>query len=408
VRILFVSPHFPPDISALARRVHELGKQWSAAGHEVHVLCGLPGHPTGELPARYRGRLYFHERVDGIDVHRTWTYVTPNARIVRRSIAFASYAASALTVGQLQLPQPDVIVASSPQFFAAVAGVVMGWVRQVPVVVEIRDLWPQSVWEVGAISRNHPAIAFLEHLEHLVYRTADRIVVVAEPFRDHILACAPERSRADIEVITNGADLRRFHPAVEGEGMRAELGISSQEPVALYAGTHGMAHGLETVVDAARLLPNVSFVFVGEGARKEAVRDHAEGLQNVRFHAPIDGDRMPALYAAADVCLVPLRDLDVFQTVIPSKLFEIWGLAKPVVLGVRGEAARIVAEAGGGVVVRPEDPRALATAIDSLVTDPDRAAALGRAGRRRVEQRYDRSKLAQRYLDLLAEVAGAT
>ncbi len=405
MRILIVSPHFPPDVSALARRVHDLARMWATLGHDVHVLTGMPGHPDGVLPLRYRGHVRVDEDVDGARVHRAWTWVTPNAGVLRRGLAFASYGLSALTVGQVALPRPDVVVASSPQFFAAVAGLLVGRLRGAPVVVEIRDLWPRSVWELGALPREHPVIGALEALEAWVYREADQLVVVSAPFRAHIEAVAPDRRSAEVAVITNGVDLDRFRPDVDGGPMRAVLGVPDDAPLVLYAGTHGMAHALETVVEAARAVPRARFVFVGSGARKPALQALARDVPNVSFHDPISADRMPEVYAAADVCLAPLRDLPVFRTVIPSKIFEIWGVGRPVVLAVRGESEAIVRDAGGGLVVPPEDPAALASAIQRLVDDPSLARALGAAGRRAVEADYDRRALAARYAALLADVA---
>ncbi len=404
MRILLVAAHYPPDLGALATRARDLTRAWATAGHEVHVLCGLPNHPSGVIPEAYRGRGMVHEEVDGVHVHRTWVYATPNAGVVRRSAAFVSYAASVVGSGQFQVPRPDVVVTSSPQFLAAVAGVLVGRWKRRPVVVEIRDLWPRTIWEIGALPKDSPAIRLLERGERWLYRQADHIVVVTRSFVDEIRATTPDVPAARIDVVTNGVDLTRFPVSVDPEPLRRELGLSGERPVALYAGTHGLCHGLETVVDAAKRCPEVDFVLVGDGARKADLRERGRGVPNLTFHDAVPSERMPEVYALGDIGLVHLQDLPLFRTVIPSKMFEIWACRRPVVLGVEGEAARILDEAGGGVAVPPEDPDALAAAVRELARDPARRAALGEAGRRAVEQTYDRRRLAERYAGILEDV----
>lgn len=405
MRILLVSAHYPPDLGALATRASELTRAWAAEGHEVHVLCGLPSHPTGVVPPKYRGRLVYNEVIEGVHVHRTWTYATPNAGKLRRSIAFASFAVSALTIGQRHVPDPEVVVGTSPQFFAAVAGAMLARGRASPFVAEIRDLWPASIWHVGALSEHHPVIKVLERLEGWLYNEADLIVVVSDAFREPIARHVDGLSPDEVPVITNGVSLDRFDPGLDGDAVRAQFNLPVDRPVALYAGTHGMSHGLETVIDAARLTPEVTWVLVGEGARKEALVDYGRGVPNVVFLPGQPATAMPALYAMSDVALVPLRDLELFNTVIPSKLFEIWAMGRPLVLGVRGEAARIVTQSQAGVVVEPESAEALAAAVAELMADDARRAEMGAAGRRFVEEHYDRKVLAARYLRVLEGVA---
>jgi len=405
MRILFVTAHYPPDLGALATRARELATAWAADGHQVHVLCGLPSHPTGVVPPQWRGKLRSREVIDGVVVHRTWIYATPNAGKVRRSAAFASFAASALLIGDRGIPDPDVVLATSPQFLTGVAGALIARRRDRPFVLEIRDLWPRSIWEVGALPRRHPVIFALERLEGWLYRQADEIVVVTRAFRPEIARHLQGRDAADLPVITNGVTLDRFDPTLDGRAVRERLGLPLDGPIALYAGTHGMAHGLDTVVEAARQTPQVHFVLVGEGACKAALVAQGRGLANLHFLAGQPAEAMPELYALADVCLVPLRDLPLFETVIPSKMFEIWAMERPLVLGVRGEAAEIASESGAAVVVPPEDAAALSRAVSELASDPARRASMGAQGRAFVGARYDRAVLARRYAELLGRVA---
>ncbi len=400
MRILYVSPHFPPDISALSARVHDLTTRWVAAGHEVHVLCAMPCHPTGVLPKAYRRKLAVNEVVDGVHVHRRWVYATPNSGSKRRSLKYASFATS-IVASAATLPDVDVVISTSPQFFSGIAGSLLAYIKRLPLIVEIRDLWPLSITDMGMMETGSHAVKRLEALEEMLYKSADTVVVVSEPFRQHIAERTPGTTVDDIAVVTNGVDVERFHPDNDGQALRDQLGVTGT--LAVYAGTHGLAMGLTTVVEAARLAPEVTVAFIGEGAAKADVIMAAKGVPNVHFLPGQQRDAMPAIYAAADVCLVPLRDLEVFQTVIPSKMFEIWATGKPIILGVRGHAAAMTQASGGGIVVTPEDPAELAAALKRIAADPKAASAMGMSGRAHVMTDYNRDVLADRYLDIMAD-----
>jgi colanic acid biosynthesis glycosyl transferase WcaI len=405
VHILYVSQYFPPEPGAPSARVSELARAWARAGHRVTVLTGMPNHPTGVVPPRYRGRAFVRERVDGVDVLRTWIYAAPNAGRVRRSLAYASFAGSAALWGQLHAQTPDVIIATSPQCLCAVAGRFVSVTRRVPFVFEVRDLWPESIVAVGAFAAGHPMIRGLEVLEQHLYRVADRIVVVTDSFRDRLVTRGVPAEK--LSVVKNGVDLGRFVPASRETRLRAELGWNDCVIVA-YVGTHGMAHGLGAVLDTAQRLVDrrdVRFLFVGEGAERATLetRARSEGIDNVRFLGALPRDRMPEVYATADVCLVPLRKTELFTTVIPSKIFEILAMERPIVLSVAGEARGIVEASGGGVYVPPEDVGAMTRAIGDLVDNPQRRVTMGRDGRRYVVREFDREALAARYLALLEE-----
>jgi colanic acid biosynthesis glycosyl transferase WcaI len=400
MRILYVSPHFPPDISALSARVHDQTTRWVASGHEVHVLCGMPCHPTGVLPPAYKRKIAVNEGVDGVQVHRRWVYATPNSGTKRRSLSYASFAASTVA-SAATLPDVDVVISTSPQFLSGMAGSLLAYIKRLPLIVEIRDLWPLSITEMGMMDTESSTVKRLEALEEMLYKSADTLVVVSEPFRQHIADRTPGTEVDDIAVITNGVDVERFHPDNDGQALRDQLGVTGT--LAIYAGTHGLAMGLTTVVEAARLVPEVTVAFIGEGAAKADVMMAAKGVPNVHFLPGQQREAMPAIYAAADACLVPLRDLDVFQTVIPSKMFEIWASGKPVILGVRGHAAAMTKASGGGIVVTPEDPAELAAALRTLAADPKAATAMGLSGRAHVMTDYNRDVLADRYLELMAD-----
>jgi glycosyltransferase involved in cell wall biosynthesis len=409
MRVVFVCQYFPPEPGAPAGRVSELARAWARAGHEVWVVTGMPNHPTGIVPPEYRGRRIVEEDWQGVHVVRTWIYATPNAGRIRRSAAFASFAISALLMGQARVPRVDVVVATTPQILCAAAGDLMARLRAVPFVLDLRDLWPESIVAVGALPEGHPVIRALEQVARKLYADAARVVTVTDAFREVLMAGGMPADK--LSVVKNGVDLARFHPMPRATALRTQLGWEDKIVVE-YAGTHGMAHALDKVLDAAARLQrreDVRFLFVGEGAERAALEARAkrEGLANVRFLGALPRERMPEVYASADVCLVPLRKAELFTTVIPSKIFEICAMERPILLSVDGEARAIVEASGGGRFLPPEDVEAMVGAIEDLADHPERGAEMGRQGRAYVIREFDREVLAARYEAVLREVVRA-
>jgi colanic acid biosynthesis glycosyl transferase WcaI len=401
MKILYVSQYFPPEMGAPAARVYELSREWVRKGNEVTVLTGFPNHPTGIVPADYKGSFVRRETVDGIRVIRTPIYAAPNRDVVRRIINYVSYGVSASTLGPLLTNRPDVVIGTSPQFLAALAGLWIAGVKRVPFVFEVRDLWPRSIVEVGAMKSNSPVIKVLERLERMLYRRADHIVPVTDSFVDAIAANGISTDK--ISVVTNGVDLERFQPR-DREEARATLGLPPGF-LATYVGTHGMAHGLGMVLDVAKRLSGkgIHLLLVGEGAEKARLkaRAAAEGISNITFLDQQPRDRVAQIYAASDLCLVLLRDLPLFRTVIPSKMFEFMGSGRPILTTVDGESRGILERAGAGTFTPPENVDALVEALQTLASSPERLAQMGASGRRYVEQNYSRPALAVRYLSIL-------
>lgn len=404
MNILFVSQYFPPEMGAPSARVHELSREWVRLGHDVTVLTGFPNHPTGVIPPEYRGEWLRRETVDGIAVVRTPIYVAANKGVVRRGLNYLSFGISASLLGPFLTERPDVVIGTSPQILTALAGLWLAGVKRVPFVLEVRDLWPRSIVEVGAMKAGSPGIRALEQVEHLLYRRSDRIVAVTESFVDEIGAHGVPREK--IAVVTNGVDVDLFRPASR-DTARRELGLRDGF-LATYVGTHGMAHGLDTLLDTAKRLAGdgIQLLLVGEGAEKARLegRARATGITNLTFWGQQPRDRVAKIYAASDVCLVVLRDLPLFRTVIPSKIFEFMGAGRPVLTTVDGESRGIIERAGAGVFSPPEDAEALAGALRHLASAPADLARMGAAGRRYVETHYSRTALAVRYLEVLRQL----
>ena len=409
MRVLIVTHYFPPETGAPQARLSALAATWAADGDQVTVLTGMPNHPTGVLSPDYRRAVFRRERTDGYRVIRTWLYATPNEGIVRKTLGHLSFMASSVLLGGRASGRADVVVVSSPTFFSVASGWLLARLKRARLVIEVRDLWPAIFVELGVLT-NRRVIALLERLELAAYAAADQVVVVSEGFRDNLISRGVPAHK--VHTIRNGVDTARFSPAA-GPGpaagatvlLRARLGAAPGDCLVLYAGTHGISQGLPAVADAAARVGGrpVRFAFVGDGAdkRRLAQRVAELGLRNVTLLPGVPSAEMPALLAAADVCLVPLRDVPLFGSFIPSKLFEYLAAGKAVIGSVRGEAAQLLAEAGA-VVVPPEDSGSLAAAVASLAADPELRAVMGKAGREYAERCCDRTALARRYRAILA------
>jgi glycosyltransferase involved in cell wall biosynthesis len=404
MKIVVYSHYFTPEIGAPSARIFDFSKEWIQAGHEVQVVTCFPNHPVGKLYEGYRGGACMKERLSGIEVHRHWTYVTPNKGIFKKTLGHMSYVPSAAFLSNSHLSRPDVAMATSPTLFAAMVGAWTGFQFRIPFVMDVRDLWPAIFVELG-ILKNPFLIRMLEKIELFLYGRATRVVTVTDAFRKDLI----ERKvpATNVHAITNGADTEFWKPQGKPVALMKELGLGGKF-VVLYIGAHGISHALEKVVDAASLLRDhvgIQFVLVGEGAEKEKVIGRAGGLglKNIRFLDPVDKKGVMDYYALSDVCLVPLKNIPLFETFIPSKMFEIMAMARPIVGSVAGEPAQILQRSRGALVVRPEDSKAVAKAVLQLSQQPEKVRKMGFEGRKFVQQNYSRASLANRYLDVLQE-----
>jgi glycosyltransferase involved in cell wall biosynthesis len=409
MKILYVSQYFPPEMGAPAARADELSRHWAGKGHDVTVLTGFPNHPTGVVPAEYRSqfrRFVVRERANGVEVVRTWLLPFPNRKAHERMLNYSSFSASAASTG-LFLSRPDVVIATSPQLLVGLSGWWLARCKRVPFVFEVRDLWPESLAAVGMGADRSMLHRSLAKIASFLYRHADRVVVVTPAFADY-LAEHWRVPRQRISVIENGVETELFAPHA-GFDLRRELGAEGKFVVS-YIGTIGIAHGLETMVDAAAQLqdcnPRVLFLIVGEGAEKEHIMALAKTrrLHNVRFVGQQPRERIPAYICASDVCLVLLKKTELFKTVIPTKMLEFMSCSRPVILGVDGQARRILEEAACGLAIEPENPAALINAISHLAANRDQAGELGRNGREYVVRNLSRRRTAENYIRMLEEL----
>jgi colanic acid biosynthesis glycosyl transferase WcaI len=408
MRILYLSQYFPPEAGATQTRAYEMSRNWVRLGHSVTMLSEIPNHPSGIIPPEYRGKLYERAYLEGIDVIRVWVKASPVKNLRNRMFFYLSFMVNAALAGLLLARQPyDLIYASSPPLFVGGAALLLSCLRRIPLVFEVRDLWPESAVTLGEI-RNRRMIALATRLEIACYRRARRIIVVTEGIRDRLL----ERGWGidKINLVQNGANtqLFQFDPQARQQ-KRAELGLEGKF-VAVYAGIHGLAQGLESVVRTAQLLqdqPDIHIILIGDGPKKQDIHQLVDslGLGNIRLLPEQPRASIPAYLSASDAALVPLKKLDLFKGALPSKMFDAWACERPILLSVDGEARRILEQAGGGLFIPPEDPQALAQALLELKAKPDLSHAMGLRGRQYTEQHYSRKALAERLAHILEEIA---
>jgi glycosyltransferase involved in cell wall biosynthesis len=404
MRILFITDNFPPEVNAPATRTYEHCIEWVKKGASVTVITCFPNFPHGKIYPSYRQRLRQKEIMDGIEVVRVWTYMSPNRGVVRRIIDYASFCVSSFWAGLFQ--KTDLIVATSPQFFSAVSGYLLSVAKRKPWVFELRDLWPDSIQSVGAV-RPSFGLNFLEKVELFLYRKATVVVPNTHSFKRNLVkrGIDPEK----IKVVTNGSNLEHYFPQPKNRELMTKLGINGEFVVG-YIGTIGMAHRLDFIVEAIPKIndPSYFFLFIGDGATKREVRDLARKLNlgNILFLDPVPKDRVPDYLSLVDAALIPLRRSDTFKTVIPSKIFESAAMEKPILLGVDGEARELVSSYGAGMFFAPEDEKDFIEKLKSLKNNKDQYEKL-KQGCAKLARAYDRKRLAGEMFTILEDAAGA-
>jgi colanic acid biosynthesis glycosyl transferase WcaI len=399
-------------MGAPSARVSELARHWVTAGHDVTVLTGFPNHPDGVVRPEYRERFwrgFCRENFHGVKVHRTFLLPFPNRKPYERILNYTSFCMSAAMAGSF-VERPDVVIATSPQLLVGLSGWWAARVKKAPFVLEVRDLWPESLVGTGVGNEASLIYRSIGTVASFLYRRADSIVVVTPSFRDHLVqewSVPPEK----ISIVQNGVETALFTPQSSGLDIRAQLGMEGKFVVS-YIGTLGLAHGLDTLIDAAERLqsvaPQVLFLLVGEGADRERIVTLAQAkqLKNLVFVPQQPREKIPAYISASDACLVMLRGKEVFETVIPTKMLEFMSCARPVILAVRGQAKRVLGTAGGGICVEPDSPEALCSAILRLKEHPALCEELGRAGRSYIIRELSRERTALEYLAVLQRVLG--
>lgn len=399
MKILFLSDNFPPEVNAPATRTFEHCKEWVKAGHEVTVITCHPNYPIGKVYDGYRNSWKTKEVIDGITVIRVWTYITSNKGFAKRILDYISFSITSFFAGLFL--KCDVIVATSPQFFTALSGRTLHFFKRKPWIMEVRDLWPDSIKSVGAM-KDGAVIRYFQKEEMWCYNSAKKIVVVTDTFKKILIEKGVPAEK--IIVVKNGSDVSMFFPRKKPHELVEKYGLEGKKVLG-YVGTIGMAHKIDFLIDCVKELPDYKLLILGEGAEKENMQRKVreEGVDNVFFVDAVPKEKVGDYIALQDIALVNLRRDPLFTTVLPSKIFETAAMRIPILLGVDGEARSLVEHYGAGLFYEPEDKKDFMEKLDRMVSDRHLYESC-KEGCDKITKDFDRKKLAARMLEVIEEV----
>ena len=407
MKIVVICHYFNPEICAPSSRIYEMACIWAKAGNEIHVVTCFPNHPTGIIPNEYKGLKYKHEMMEGIHIHRNYVYATPNKGFSKKTVGHLSFMLSSVLITMKKIKNPDVIITSSPTFFSIFSGYWYSLVKKAPFVLEIRDLWPAAMIELGVMKKG--ALSdLLEKLELYFYKKSKLLVMVTQSFKDNVIKRGVDGNK--IHVITNGVDQKYFHPKDKNQELIDKYKLRDKF-VITYAGAHGISQNLGTILKAAKDLQNekdMCFLLIGEGAQKKELVFAAKEnkIDNIIFLDPKPKEMLSEFYSISNVCLIPLKKIELFKTFIPSKMFEIMSCGIPIVASVEGEAADILNRSKAALVVEPDNHVEIKQAIMRLKADKNLYENLKVNGPSFISEYYLRESLAERYLDLISKSVG--
>jgi len=401
MKILFITDNFPPEVNAPATRTFEHCKEWVKKGDEVTVITCAPNFPKGKVYKGYKNKLYQKEKIEGIKVIRVWSYISANEGFAKRIIDFLSFAFMAFWVGLFK--KTDVIIATSPQFFTTWTAETLATLKRKPWVFELRDIWPESIRAVGAISGDSKIFKFLEKLELRLYKRSSRVVSVTESFKKNLIKRGIDGEK--VKVVLNGANLERFSKMEKDAALVEKYNLEGKFVVG-YVGTHGMAHKLDFILNSwPKDNPDFYLILMGDGAEKSKLVELAQTLNitNISFIPSMLKEDVPAYLSLMDVSLVPLKKSDLFKTVIPSKIFENSAMQIPILLGVEGESADIIQKHNAGLCFEPENKEDFLTQLN-LLKDDKTIYENCQEGCLTLAKEFDRKKMAEKMRKFLLEI----
>lgn len=405
MKIVVISHFFPPEIGAPSARLYEMARHWVELGNEVHVVTCFPNHPTGIIPDEYKGLKYKYEMMDGIHVHRNYVYATPNKGFIKKTLGHISFMFSSVLISINKIKKPDVIITSSPTFFSIFSGYWYSLIKRAPFVLEIRDLWPAAMIELGVMKKG-VITNILEKMELFFYRKSKKLIMVTKSFKENVVSRGIDVNK--VHVITNGVNQEMFYPREKNISLINKYELNNKFVIS-YVGAHGISQNLSTILKVAKSLlsdKDIQFLFIGEGAEKDRLKNivSEQEISNVTFIDSQPKEMIPEFYNVSDVCLIPLKNIELFKTFIPSKMFEIMACGVPIVASLEGEAEDILNESKAAEVVKPDNPDEIKQAIIRIKNDKALYGRLKQNGPAFVEQNYSRKNLAKEYLDIISEI----
>ncbi|AWZ49110.1 glycosyltransferase WbuB [Clostridiaceae bacterium 14S0207] len=402
MKILFLTQYCPPEVGAPQNRIFEFAKQLKKFGHEVTILTAMPNYPKGEIFEEYRGKKLIKEEIDGIKIVRTSIYATKSKSFTKRLRNYLSFTFSSVLTGCKHIEEQDVVITESPPLFLGWSGYVIAKRKKAKFIFNVSDLWPESAVKLDVL-HNKALIKASTWLEEFCYKKAAAVTGQTQGIVDNIVGRGFEKEK--VHLITNGVDTEFFKPENRDEEFRKKIGIENKFALC-YAGIHGLAQGLEVIVNAAEILKDkkdIQFVFIGDGPEKQKLIDMTKekGLNNIIFLPVQLKPNMPRIIASMDGTIIPLKKLDIFKGALPSKMFEALSSELPIVLAVEGEAEKLINNAKAGIVVEPENSQEIADAVLKLYEDKKLRKELGANGRKYVKENYSRESITRKLENIL-------
>jgi glycosyltransferase involved in cell wall biosynthesis len=405
MKILFITDNFPPEVNAPASRTYDHCKEWVDKGASVTVVTSVPNFPQGRVYAGYKNKLIQKEIKDGINIIRLWTYITPNkGRFFKRIIDFVSFAVSSFFYLLFRKKDYDIIIATSPQFFTGISALLISKIKGIPWIIEVRDLWPEGII---VLKTDSIAYKLLEWIEEKYYKSASGIVTVTKSYIFDI----QRRFGIDIDkfcVVYNGSNNKLFSQKEKKTTLIEQLKIKDKFIVG-YAGTFGISHTLDFIVKSAPkiydLRKDIHFLFIGSGAKELEMKRIINELNiiNVTILPPVQKEKIEDYISLFDIGIVPLKNVPAYLKVIPSKVFELAAMNKPILLGVKGEIKQIVEKYDAGIFFEPENEKDL---IKKIIYFYDSRGNFNffEKGLKSLSDDFDRQKLANIMYDFIDKI----
>ncbi|MCC6148061.1 MAG: glycosyltransferase family 4 protein [Anaerolineaceae bacterium] len=377
----------------------EIARWLVNAGNRVTIIASPVSYLTGKS-GKSGGKIFQREIPQpGLEILRSYTFAAIHRSFLHRLLGFFSFMLSSLITG-LQVKNIDLVWGTSPPLFQVISAWFLARIKRVPLLFEVRDLWPAFAIAIGVL-KNPLLIAASEWLEQFLYHQADCVVVNSPGFIQHV----SQRGAKYVELVPNGVDPTMFDPQQDGSNFRQQHNLINKF-IVMYAGAHGISNDLETVLDAAEHLknnPHICFVFVGDGKEKTHLQSLAQkiNLDNLIFLPPTPKHQMSMVLAAADACIAILKPLDLYRTTYPNKVFDYMAAGRPVILAIDGVIRQVIESAGAGIFVTPGDALALASAAAELARNPQQAQEMGIAGRKFVEVNFNREQQAKKLISII-------
>ena len=409
MNILYITQYFPPDKGAAQIRAWEMAQNLTRLGHRITIVTEFPNHPLGIVPPTYRHKLFTREIYKGIEVIRTYVKASPKKDFFSRMLFHLSFMTISMVAAIKLKRKFDLVYATSSPLFVGFAGFIISRIKGIKYVYEVRDLWLDAAVALGE-ARHKLFIKVASWMERICYKHSARVVVVTKGCCQNAVEKGVDPNK--VKIVYNGANIQKFRPLLNRAELKKKFGYQGKF-VALYAGNFGLVHGLDTLVETARILSDesrVEFLFVGEGPKKEEILflRNKYDLRNLRVLNELPGGKIVLFFNLADVCLVPAKWNQFSCALLPVKMFDAWACGRPIILSVNGEAEYHLKRAKAGIWVEPENAQGIADAIRYLLNHPHLADEYGNNGRRYVEEHFSRKMQAERLEKVLAEVVSQT